>query len=434
MSLSKEMNSPQASHPDQYFRDLLHRYWGYKDFRSIQLDIIRSISAGQDTLGLMPTGGGKSITFQVPALAMEGVCLVISPLVALMKDQVMSLRKKGIRAECIHSGMTHSQILTALENTIFGGYKLLYVSPERLSSPLFLAKLHYMRVSFITIDEAHCICQWGYDFRPSYLEIVKIRKYKPDCPVLALTATATPEVAEDIQRQLHFEKGQVFRASFSRPNLAYTIYHADSCPVGLMHVLQSIPGCGIIYMRNRRRTQELADQLNEQGISATYYHAGLASIQRDENQKSWLRGEKRIMVATNAFGMGIDKPDVRLVVHTDLPDSIEEYFQEAGRAGRDGKKAYSVIVMDGKELERSRRRLARKYPSQDYVRDVYEKLCFFLQIAMGEPSESRHRAPRVCTAPPLRSAAPLVCASRPRYTRSGEGRRAWERGAMSLAN
>lgn len=368
---------------DKYL-SLLRRYWGYEDFRGIQRNIIESIGAGKDTLGLMPTGGGKSITFQVPAMAMEGTCVVITPLIALMKDQVESLMSRGIKAVAIHSGMSHEQMVIALENCIFGAYKFLYISPERIGSQLFLTKLGHMKVCFITVDEAHCICQWGYDFRPSYLKIADIRKVKPLCPVLALTATATPEVAVDIQRVLQFKEENVFRMSFYRPNLSYMVYHAENRLQGIIHMLRLVPGCCIIYTRNRQNCKDLTVTLTELGFSATYYHAGLQSREKDERQDAWQRGVYRIMVATNAFGMGIDKADVRLVLHMDPPDSIEEYFQEAGRAGRDGKEAKSVVVVDGKEVVLMKRRKTQQFPSPEYIRDVYEKVCCFLQLAVGD--------------------------------------------------
>ena len=366
------------------YLSILKQYWGYDDFRGIQRDIIESIGKGKDTLGLMPTGGGKSITFQVPALARPGMCLVITPLIALMKDQVEALNSRGIKAACIHSGLSHEQTLVILENSVFNAYKFLYISPERLGSELFLRKLGHMKVSFITVDEAHCICQWGYDFRPSYLQIANVRKVKPDCPILALTATATPEVTRDIQKNLNFKEENVFRMSFFRPNLAYKVLHADATILGLLQLLEEYSGSCIVYTRNRQRCGDLAKQLIEYGYTATFYHAGLKAGEKDERQNAWLRGNYRIMVATNAFGMGIDKPDVRLVVHVDLPDSIEEYFQEAGRAGRDGKPASSVIVMDGKELELSKRRVKQHFPDLEYVRKAYEDVCCFLQLAVGD--------------------------------------------------
>ena len=332
----------------------------------------------------MPTGGGKSITFQVPALAMKGVCIVFTPLISLMKDQVEALKKHGIRAAYINSTMDHDAVLTVLDNCIFGGCKFLYVAPERLASEIFLNKLRRIKVCFIAVDEAHCICQWGYDFRPSYLNISVIRDFFPECPVLALTATATPEVTRDIQRQLRFREENVLKMSFERKNLAYIVRREDSIFDGIIHALDAIPGSCIIYTRSRRSTYELAQQLTELGQTATYYHAGLPSLKKGENQERWRRGEKRIMVATNAFGMGIDKPDVRLVLHADMPDSIEAYFQEAGRAGRDGEPSYAILLTDGKERQRVSRRTAQQFPSLDFVRDVYELLGCFLGIAVGD--------------------------------------------------
>lgn len=367
---------------DKYL-DILRKYWGYKDFRGIQREIIESIGSGRDTLGLMPTGGGKSITFQVPALAQEGVCLVITPLIALMKDQVSHLRQRGIRAAAIHSDMTHSAILQALDNCVYGGTQILYVSPERLHSELFQAKFRHMKVSFITVDEAHCISQWGYDFRPSYLHIAEIRQLKPEIPVLALTATATKEVVEDIQEQLRFKEKNVFRMSFERKNLAYVVRKATDKPSELRHILNSVNGSAIVYARSRKRTKETAEWLVSQGISATYYHAGLDVDVKDRHQQAWVNNEKRVMVATNAFGMGIDKPDVRLVIHIDSPDSLEAYFQEAGRAGRDGKKAYAVLLYDSSDARKLSKRVAQTYPEKEYIRDVYEHLAYFFQVGTG---------------------------------------------------
>lgn len=367
---------------DKYL-DILRKYWGYEDFRGIQREIIESVGSGRDTLGLMPTGGGKSITFQVPALAQEGVCLVITPLIALMKDQVSHLRQRGIRAAAIHSDMTHSAILQALDNCVYGGTQILYVSPERLHSELFQAKFRHMKVSFITVDEAHCISQWGYDFRPSYLHIAEIRQLKPEIPVLALTATATKEVVEDIQEQLRFKEKNVFRMSFERKNLAYVVRKATDKPSELRHILNSVNGSAIVYARSRKRTKETAEWLVSQGISATYYHAGLDVDVKDRHQQAWVNNEKRVMVATNAFGMGIDKPDVRLVIHIDSPDSLEAYFQEAGRAGRDGKKAYAVLLYDSSDARKLSKRVAQTYPEKEYIRDVYEHLAYFFQVGTG---------------------------------------------------
>lgn len=367
---------------DRYL-DILKEYWGYDGFRGIQRDIIESIGAGRDTLGLMPTGGGKSITFQVPALAQEGVCIVISPLIALMKDQVSHLLEKGIRAAAIYSGMMRNEIIVTLENAIFGGVKILYVSPERLSSDLFLAKLKRINVSFITVDEAHCISQWGYDFRPAYLQIAQIRKLKPDVPVLALTATATPEVVKDIQAQLAFKEENVFMMSFERKNVAYIVRKTEDKREELVHILCSVQGSAIVYTRSRRRSKEISQLLGQRGITTTYFHAGLEHSIKDERQQAWTHDEVRVIVATNAFGMGIDKPDVRLVIHYDCPDSIEAYFQEAGRAGRDGKKSYAVLLYNNSDNRKLERRIDDNYPDKDVVKEVYNHLAYFFQIGVG---------------------------------------------------
>ena len=365
------------------YRQILRQYWGYDDFRGIQREIIESIGSGHDTLGLMPTGGGKSITFQVPALAKEGTCIVITPLIALMKDQVANLRRRGIRAAAIYSGLTREEIIITLENCIFGDIRFLYVSPERLSSDLFQTKLRHMKVSFITVDEAHCISQWGYDFRPSYLEIAKIRQLLPWVPVLALTATATPTVVDDIQDRLSFAEKRVFRMSFERENLAYIVRRAEDKQKELIHILRSLKGSAIVYARSRRRTKEMADMIQQAGITATFYHAGLDSVVKDERQKAWQDDQVRVMVATNAFGMGIDKPDVRLVIHIDCPDSIEAYFQEAGRAGRDGLKAYAVLLYNNGDQRKLEKRIADTFPEKDFIRNVYEHLAYFYQIGVG---------------------------------------------------
>lgn len=367
---------------DRYL-DLLRQYWGYPDFRGIQRSIIESIGSGRDTLGLMPTGGGKSVTFQVPALAAEGVCIVITPLIALMKDQVAHLQRQGIRSAAIYSGMTRQEIIKTLENCVFGGVKILYVSPERLSSDLFQAKLRHINVSFITVDEAHCISQWGYDFRPSYLQIADIRKLKPGVPVLALTATATPDVVDDIQERLGFGQKNVFRMSFERRNLAYIVRRATDKYTELVHILNSVGGSAIVYVRSRRHAKELAQLMDAAGMSATFYHAGLDHAIKDQRQKAWQADEARIMVATNAFGMGIDKPDVRVVVHFDCPDSIEAYFQEAGRAGRDGRKAYAVLLYNDGDERKLNKRIGDNFPDKDYIRQVYEHLAYYYQIGVG---------------------------------------------------
>lgn len=366
------------------YEEILKQYWGYDSFRSLQKEIITSIGEGKDTLGLMPTGGGKSITFQVPALAKEGVCLVITPLIALMKDQVNNLRKRGIKALAVYSGMTRLEILTALENCIYGNYKFLYISPERLDTEIFQTKVRSMKVSMITVDESHCISQWGYDFRPAYLKIAEIRKLLPGIPVLALTATATPEVVEDIQQKLDFHNGNVFRMSFERKNLAYVVRTTDNKTSEMLHILRRVAGSAIIYVRNRRRTREITELLNQEGITADFYHAGLENAVKDLRQKRWQCGETRVMVATNAFGMGIDKPDVRLVLHLDLPDSPEAYFQEAGRAGRDGRKAYAVILYAQSDKATLHKRIADTFPEKAYILDVYEHVQYYYQMAMGD--------------------------------------------------
>jgi len=382
------------------YQSILRQYWGYDDFRGIQRSIIESIGAGHDTLGLMPTGGGKSITFQVPAMAMEGTCIVITPLIALMKDQVHHLRQIGIRAAAIYSGMQHGSILQTLENCILGSTKLLYVSPERLGSNLFQTKLRHMRVSFITVDEAHCISQWGYDFRPSYLEIANIRELLPDVPVLALTATATPQVVDDICDKLRISRSpeprcsnsefgirnsfSVFRMSFERKNLAYLVRHSDDKPYDLIRLFEQTPGSAIVYVRSRRHAREISEHLCQAGLSSTFYHAGLDHADKDRRQREWQHDRVRIMVATNAFGMGIDKPDVRLVVHYDCPDSIEAYFQEAGRAGRDGQPAQAILLYNNSDNAKLQKRINDTYPPKDDIRQIYEHLAYYYQIATGD--------------------------------------------------
>ena len=365
------------------FQSILQKYWGYPDFRGIQRNIIESIASGRDTLGLMPTGGGKSITFQVPALAQEGVCIVITPLIALMKDQVQHLREHGILADAIYADKSRSEILQTLDNAIFGGVKILYVSPERLASDMFQTKLRHIHVSFITVDEAHCISQWGYDFRPSYLQIASIREMKPGIPILALTATATPEVVDDIQERLHFKEKNVFKMSFERKNLAYVVREAEDKQGEMIHILQSVGGSAIVYARSRKRTKEMAQLLSQQGITATFYHAGLDPDVKDQRQKAWQKDEVRVMCATNAFGMGIDKPDVRVVIHIDCPDSLEAYFQEAGRAGRDGQKSYAVLLYNKHDELKLCKRVDDTFPSKELIQDIYEHLAYFYQIGVG---------------------------------------------------
>ena len=377
------------------YREILRQYWGYDDFRGIQREIIESIGNGHDTLGLMPTGGGKSITFQVPALCCEGTCIVITPLIALMKDQVQNLRSRGIRAAAVYSGLSREEIIITLENCILGSTKILYVSPERLSSELFRTKLRHMRVSIITVDEAHCISQWGYDFRPSYLEIADIRRDLPGVPVLALTATATPAVVDDICDKLSVKDSSspstkapsagfaVYRMSFERKNLAYIVRHAPDKREQLIHILNSVCGSAIVYARSRRRTKEIAELIAQSGISATFYHAGLDHATKDSRQRDWQQDKTRVMVATNAFGMGIDKPDVRLVIHIDCPDSIEAYFQEAGRAGRDGKKAFAILLYNEGDHRKLDKRINDTFPDKDYIKRVYEHLAYYYQVGVG---------------------------------------------------
>lgn len=376
------------------YKEILHKYWNYPDFRGIQKEIIESIGSGKDTLGLMPTGGGKSITFQVPALAKEGVCIVITPLISLMKDQVDNLRRRHIKAAAIHSGLSRDEIVSILENCIFGGIKLLYISPERLSSELFQVKLKHIKVCFITVDEAHCISQWGYDFRPSYLEIIKIRSLLPTVPLLALTATATPEVVKDIQVLLGFAAENVFRMSFERKNLSYVLRTTQEKFNEMLHILQSVEGSAIVYCQSRRRTKEAAEFLIKNGVSATWYHAGLENIDKNNRQNEWQANEKRVIVATNAFGMGIDKADVRLVIHLDPPSSIEAYFQEAGRAGRDGKKSYAILLYNSGNDERNlKKRIKENFPEKDEIRTIYEHLAYFYQIGVDSGRDATFEFP-----------------------------------------
>ena len=370
--------------------DALRKYFGYDQFRPLQEEIVQSVLDGRDTLALMPTGGGKSLCFQVPTMVMNGLCLVITPLIALMKDQVENLHKRNIRAAAIYTGMTYEQQKVALDNCQFGPYHFLYVSPERLESEEFRERLARLPICLIAVDEAHCISQWGYDFRPSYLKIADIRDIirsthaSQTIPILALTATATPEVVEDIQEQLAFREKNVLRKSFLRSNLSYVVRQTNKKADEIVHILSRVPGSAIVYVRNRQRTQEIAAYLNEKGISADFYHAGLTSKERGAKQEEWKKGEKqgtRVIVATNAFGMGIDKPDVRIVIHHDLPDTIEAYFQEAGRAGRDEQKAFAVLLYDpSTDKTKARKRIADNFPDEEFLHTVYHKTCNYLQI------------------------------------------------------
>lgn len=372
------------------FQEVLKKYWGYDFFRPLQEEIIQSVYEGNDTLGLMPTGGGKSITFQVPALLMDGICIVVTPLIALMKDQVDNLKRIGIKATSVHSGMSRQEIITQLENCIFGEYKFLYVSPERLGTEIFLAKLQAMKVSLLVIDESHCISQWGYDFRPSYLKIAEIRKQLPDVPVLALTATATPEVVDDIQNRLLFQKKCVFSKSFARKNLAYIVRQTEDKLQMLVHILSRVPGTAIVYVRNRKKTKEVAEYLRKEGFTADFFHAGLNHDEKERRQNLWKNNEIRVIVATNAFGMGIDKPDVRVVVHLDMPGSLEEYYQEAGRAGRDERKAYAVALCSPTDTAQLKKRISDEFPPKEFIYRVYEALGNYFQIAVGYGLDTVH--------------------------------------------
>jgi len=367
----------------ELFRQILRDYWGYDSFRTLQEEIIQSVWEGRDTLGLMPTGGGKSLTFQVPVMGMKGICLVVTPLIALMKDQVDNLRERGIKAAAVYSGMSRDEIITTLENCIFGDFKFLYVSPERLSSDIFITKLQAMDVCLLVVDESHCISQWGYDFRPSYLKIADIRHLLEGVPVLALTATATAEVVDDIQERLLFRDKNLFRTSFLRENLSYVVRTADNKVGELSHILQTVPGSSIVYVRSRKQTKEIAHTLQKVGISADYFHAGLSHEEKNLKQNSWKNGERRVIVATNAFGMGIDKADVRTVVHMDLPNSPEEYFQEAGRAGRDGERSYAVILYAKADSVKLRKRITDAFPEREFIVRVYEALGNYYQVAVG---------------------------------------------------
>lgn len=368
---------------------VLEHYWGYKQFRPLQEDIVLSVLDGRDTLALLPTGGGKSICFQVPAMVLGGLCIVVSPLIALMKDQVEHLRARGIKAAAIYSGMRQSEIETAIDNVLYDPeYRFLYVSPERLQTDRFKVNFSKMPVKLIAVDESHCISQWGYDFRPPYLEIARIRSFFPEVPVLALTATATPEVVIDIQKRLEFKEENVFRKSFKRDNLIYYVVNEEDKNSRMLRIMKRYPGTGIVYVRNRKRTEQVAEYLRNHGITADHYHAGMDTKERDIRQKKWMDGKTRVMVATNAFGMGIDKPDVRFVVHIDLPDTLEAYFQEAGRGGRDEKPAVAILLYDNHDIAQLKRNFTISFPPLEKVREVYEELCQFYHIAIGSGQNS----------------------------------------------
>lgn len=364
-------------------KKILKNYWGYDGFRPLQEDIINSVLAGKDTLALMPTGGGKSITFQVPALMLDGLCLVITPLVALMKDQVNSLREKGIKAEAIYTGLTYDEIRQTINRCLFSDVKLLYVSPERLESSTFKSKLEQMPISFVAVDEAHCISQWGYDFRPAYLNIATVRDTFPNIPILAVTATATTRVVKDIELQLKFKKGAIFKKSFERSNLSYLVRTVEDKLKYLLRILNHSKGSAIVYVRSRKKTKEIADFLQNNGIDSTYFHAGLPNEVKNQRQIDWTTNKKRVMVATNAFGMGIDKPDVRVVVHIDLPDSLEAYFQEAGRAGRDGSPSFAVLLYHKQDKGKLTKRIGQNYPKKEIIIKTYTALCNFFSLEEG---------------------------------------------------
>ncbi|MBR4995970.1 MAG: RecQ family ATP-dependent DNA helicase [Alistipes sp.] len=378
------MNTPSNINQTDPTTAVLRKYWGYSDFRPGQRPIIDSVMARRDTLALMPTGGGKSLTYQVPALASDGLCIVITPLIALMKDQVDRLRSMGIAATAIHSGLSYSQIDIALDNCVYGDMKFLYIAPERLATEAFRLRVQRMNVSLLAVDEAHCISQWGYDFRPAYLRIKEVRKLLPDVPILALTASATQLVADDIMRQLAFEQPNIIRSSFARENLSLAVRHTDDKNEQLLRIINNVEGSGIVYMRSREGCEQLAESLHEIGISASYYHAGLPYTERTMRQEEWTSGKKRIMVATNAFGMGIDKADVRFVVHYSMCDSLESYYQEAGRAGRDGKRSYAVLLVASDDKSRIERHFEQEFPPIEDIKSIYEKICSYLQVPIGD--------------------------------------------------
>ena len=373
---------------EQKLLETLKKYWHYDTFRPMQREAIESVLSGHDTLVLMPTGGGKSIIYQLPTLAGDGLCIVVTPLIALMKDQVDRLRRLGISAVAVHSGLSSRQIDIALDNCIYGDVKFLYVAPERLSSEMFRLRVDRMNVSLLAVDEAHCISQWGYDFRPAYLRIKELRRLLPDTPILALTASATPRVAEDIMEQLEFAEKRVLQSSFLRPNLSYSVRHTDDKEGQLMRIINNVPGCGIVYVRMRNTAERVANYLIEQGESASFYHGGLPNAEREIRQDEWVSGKTRIMVATNAFGMGIDKRDVRFVIHYTMSDSLESYYQEAGRAGRDGERSYAVILMASDDNNRILDIFEKEFPDIQLIQSVYHELCSYLGVAIGDGKEA----------------------------------------------
>ena len=373
--------------PDRIY-DTLKRYWGFTEFRPVQLEIIRSVLEGRDTLALMPTGGGKSLTYQVPTLAREGLCIVVTPLIALMKDQVDRLRARAVPAVAIHSGLSPRQIDIALDNCAYGDVKFLYVAPERLATEAFRLRVVRMNVQLIAVDEAHCISQWGYDFRPSYLRIAELREKLPGVPVLALTASATKTVADDIMRHLKFPEPHILRSSFARPNLSYSVRRTDDKNGQLLRLVRNVPGTGIVYVRTREGTEQIADLLRQEGTTAAAYHGGLGHAERSLRQEEWLSGKTRVMVATNAFGMGIDKADVRFVVHYAMCDSLESYYQEAGRAGRDSQRAYALLLVASDDSDRIARRFEQEFPPLEKIKEIYERICSYLQIGIGDGGEA----------------------------------------------
>ena len=375
---------------ERKIHDVLRQYWGYEEFRPMQEEIIRSVMAGRDTLALLPTGGGKSLTYQVPTLAREGLCIVVTPLIALMKDQVDNLRRRGVQAVAIHSGLSPAEIDRLLDNCVYGTVKFLYIAPERIGTELFLMRVAKMNLQLIAVDEAHCISQWGYDFRPSYLRIAELRRAHPEVPILALTASATELVTRDIMENLQFPEQNLLRGDFLRPNLSYSVRQTDDKQGQLLRLVQNVPGTGIVYVRTREATEQVAEFLRSEGIPAEAYHGGLAHAERSIRQEEWIQNRVRVMVATNAFGMGIDKPDVRFVVHYTMCDSLESYYQEAGRAGRDGKRAYALLLASEDDPQRIVRRYEQEFPPLEQVKDIYEEICSYLQIAIGDGAQTSH--------------------------------------------